>query len=199
MQVYIISLSSELLLIKTGDKSLNFLLEYLSNPRVHHHPDQIVGHVLFRDLVFIGISCRDSVITRIESVLCRLISLLNDYFKPLTEMAIKSDFSTVYHMIMDSNVTTLNSNLLFQLHPPSSTMALLQKTKDVLFSSTVEPGVIISDNDWRNSTVKYSVDQIWFEFEETVRVSSYASESTGHVSGIMKVISNLSGKNIYLL
>jgi hypothetical protein len=197
MQVYIISLSSELLLIKTGDKSLNFLLEYLSNPRAHRHADQIMGHVVFRDLVFVGISCRDSVITRIESMLRRLISLLNDYYKPLTEIAIKSDFSTVYHLITDSDVTTLNSNLLFQLYPPSSTMALLQKTREVLFSSTVEPVVIVNDNDWRNSTVKYSVDQIWFDFEETVRVSSYASESTGHVAGILRVNSNLSGKNMH--
>lgn len=188
MQIYIISLSSELLLIKTGDKSLQFLLEYLSTSTVH--TDEIIGHVVFGDLVFVGILDRDSVVTRIESTLSRLVFLLNDYYKPLTEYSIKSDFSTVYNLIMDSYVTTINSNLLFQLYPPSSTAALLK----VFSSSTAMPVVVLGGNDWRNSTVKYSVEQIWFDFEEKIKVSSYGSSLTGAVSGILKVVCNLSGK-----
>lgn len=195
MQVYIISLSSELLLIKTGDKSLNFLLEYLSNPSKIVAQKEVMGHVLFNDLVFIGATITDSVITRIESSLSRIIQLLNDYFKPLTENAIKSDFSTVYNLIVDSSLISANSNLLFQLYPPST---ILNKVTQVIYSSpTPNNTLVLGEHDWRNSTVRYSVDQIWFDFVEKIRISSNDKETVGDISGQLKVSSNLSGTFIH--
>ena len=190
IEIYIISLSSELVLVKTGEKSLNFLLEYLSDPM---KSNEIISHILFKDLVLIGIAEEDSVMTRIESLLIRIINLLDSYFKPLTENAIKSDFSTVYNLIMDSSLTSVNSNILFQLYPPQS---ILDGVKEVIMPGSnlyTVPALIIGEPDWRNPTVKYSKNQIWFDFIEKIKISSSGKTDFGEIVGELKVNCNLSG------
>lgn len=199
MQLYVISLSSELLLIRTGDMSLNFLLDYLTNPSNVTH---VMGHILYRDLVFIGVSQEgDTVITRIESLLCRIIEILNQYFKPLTESAIKSDFDTVYNIIFDSNVVSVNSNLLFQLYPPPSIPTIVKEVKQVISGSVPlsTNSLILGEYEWRNSNVKYSSNQAWFDFTENIKLTSHDAETVGHISGELRVLSNISGNPVVIV
>jgi AP-3 complex subunit mu len=144
---------------------------YAQVPPIHPTGRQYLLHIQGGGLFFVAVCASDTSPLQVFAVLERIRDLVQSYLGYVSDVVVKEQFMTVYHLVDE----VLDGGLPFNLEPNIlheliRAPTLLNRTSNLVASTSMVaealPEGVLSGIPWRRANVKYTTNEIYLDMIE---------------------------------
>ncbi|KAJ2828784.1 hypothetical protein IWW50_001209 [Coemansia erecta] len=157
-------------------------------------------HIQRGELVYLGIVSREVPPLEILELLEGVVQALSEYIGQLSELTIKENFVTVYHLLSEmvdsGSVVTTDTAVLRGLVPvPSLVNRVIENVSGLGIGADRRPNVSTSSTPWRPQGIRHTTNEFFVDIIERIDaiVGADGSVVSYDVSGDITCKSRLSG------